>query len=216
MPIHPADKGGQNFQEVDYTIWWKHAIEPIQTDVTLSFIFYNFQNAAYRLRKDPDPGTHNDDKSQEWNVKFDHNDAWMWKWLFPKNEDGILNPSFFFAQDIGAQPGEWMETGLKHVFTIPGIDNLTITPSYKVAAQNSFWRHGFFLAGEELALNTAYDLTPILHLPKWAGTISIGGEIHYWRPWGQMRKPPSPNYHVETEQRDQFWGGMTVTWAWGG
>ena len=211
-----SEEGGQNCQEVDYTIWWKHAIEPIKTDVTLSYLFYNYLNRGYLLRQDAEKGNNNNNSSQEYNIKFEHNDAWMWKWLLPDNEDGVLNPSFLFAQDIGSLPGVWLEWGISHDFTIPGIDNLTITPSWNLAAQGGYYRHGFFLAGNEWALNTSYDLTPILKLPKWAGTVSIGGEIHYWQPFGQMRHAPSPNHFIEYEQRDELWGGMTVNWSWGG
>ncbi|HSW45054.1 MAG TPA: hypothetical protein VLM89_05740 [Phycisphaerae bacterium] len=209
------EKGGHNLQEHDYTIYWSKTLEPIKTDLTLSYSFYNYANLGYSLRQDGDRGNNNDNRSQEYSILLEHNDAWMWKGLFPDNEDGVLNPFFQFVHDVGSLPGVWLEWGVSHDFTIPGIDNLTITPSYKMAAQGSYYRHGFFLAGQELALATNYDLTPILNLPKWAGTVSVGGEIRYWQSLGQMRHAPSPK-GSELEGRDEFCGGMTVNWSWGG
>ncbi len=209
------EKGGQNLQEVDYVISWSKSLDPIKTDVTLSYSFYTYPNLGYVLNTNAEHGDNNDNQTQEYSILLEHNDAWMWQSLFPNNEDGILNPFFLFAHDVGSLPGVWMEWGVSHDFTIPGIDGLTITPSCKMAAQGSYYRHGFFLAGHEVALNTTYDLTPILQLPKWAGTITIGGEIHYWQALGQMRHAPSP-HGIEYEGRDEFWGGMTVNWSWGG
>lgn len=210
------EEGGQNCQEVDYTIWWSHAIDPIATDVTLGYVFYNYLNLGYVLRQDRERGNNNDNASQEWNIKFAHNDAWMWKSLLPNNDDGVLNPFFLFAHDVGAFPGVWMEWGISHDFAIPGVEGLTVTPSWKQAAQGSYYKHGFFLAGDELALKTTYDLTPILQLPKWAGTVSIGGELHYWNAYHQMEADPDPGRAIEYSGHDEFWGGLTVNWSWGG
>jgi len=210
------DKGGQNLQEVDYVISWTKAIAPIATDLTLSYSFYTYPNLAYVLRQDGDRGTNNDDRSQEYSILLEHNDAWMWKWLLPDNEDGVLNPYFLFAHDVGAFPGVWLEWGFSHDFAVPGIDNLTITPAWKQAAQGSYWRDGFFLAGDEISLAAAYDLTPVLKLPQWAGTVTIGGELHYWNAYGQMEANPDPGRFVQITGHDEFWGGMTVNWSWGG
>ena len=42
--------------------------------------------------------------AQERTVALEHNDAWMWKWLWPDNEDGAVNPSIFYAMDVVAVP----------------------------------------------------------------------------------------------------------------
>src|SRR5690606_845033 len=121
--------GGANIQEADYQFWWNYSIDQIATDVTLGFWFYTFPNSAKLFRQDGAYGNNNNDRTQEWNFKLAHNDAWMWKWLFPDNDEGVLNPVFFFAQDIGvAAGGVWMELGISHTFEIPGVENLTITP----------------------------------------------------------------------------------------
>lgn len=202
------DLGGQNCQEVDYTIWYSYSVKQINTDVTLGLTFYEYLNLAPLLRQDENPGNDNDDRSQEIYLNLEHNDAWLWKWLFPNNEKGVLNPSLLIAQDVGSIVGTWVEWGISHDFQIPGIDNLTITPGYKLAAQCGYWQQGCFLAGDTWSLATTYDLTPVLKLPSWAGTLTVGGELYYWNAYDQLQDSGLA--------KDQFWGGMTVNWAWGG
>lgn len=206
--LNPEYGGGQNCQEIDYTLWYSYSFEQIKTDVTLSLIFYEYLNLARALRADDEPGNDNDDRSQEISLEFAHNDAWLWKWLFPNNEEGILNPTFMVAQDVGSVTGTWMEWGISHPFAIPGIDNLTITPGYTLAAQCNYWMPGFFLAGDTWSLVTTYDLTPVLNLPSWAGTITVSGELYYWNAYNHMGDSGL--------SKDLLWGGMSVNWAWGG
>ena len=202
------DRGGQNLQEVDYTIWWSYSIEPIATDLTLGYTFFQFPNLAHTLRQDGARGNNNDDRTHEYWFSLEHNDAWMWKPLFPDNEEGILNPSFFFAHDVGAIPGAWMEFGLSHGFAVPGVDNLTITPAWTLCVDGDYWTRGFKLAGDQWSLAAEYDLTPVLQLPDWAGSISITGELYFFNAFGNMED----SHTIQ----DEFWGGLTVNWAWGG
>ncbi len=202
------DRGGQNLQEVDYVIYWGYPIDQIATDLTLGYIFYQFPNLAHSLRQDSARGNNNDDRTHEYWFSLEHNDAWMWKGLFPDNEDGVLNPSFFFAHDVGAIPGVWMEFGLSHGFAIPGVDNLTITPGWTLCVDGDYWTRGFKLAGDQWSLVAEYDLTPVLRLPAWAGNVSITGELYFFNAFGNMED----SHTIQ----DEFWGGMTVNWAWGG
>lgn len=202
------DRGGQNLQEVDYYITWSYSIEQIATDLTLGYTYYLFPNLAHTLRQDRAKGNNNDDRTQEYSISLEHNDAWMWKWLFPDNEDGVLNPSFLFAHDVGALPGVWMEFGLGHEFTIPGVDNLTISPSWKLMVDGDYWSDGFKLAGDQWTLGIEYDLTPLLQLPKWAGSLSIGGDLSFFNAFGNMQD--------DGTLQDEFYGGVSVNWSWGG
>ncbi len=202
------DFGGQNCQEVDYTVYYAYTVEQITTDVTLGMNFYEYLNLARELESDKDPGNNNDDRSVDIYLTLEHDDAWMWKWLLPNNEEGVLNPSFLIAQDVGSITGTWMEWGISHDFAIPGIDNLTITPGYKLLAQCNYWLPGFFLAGDVWSLSTTYDLTPVLKLPEWAGTVTVGGELYFYNAYGQLESTGTTD--------DHFWGGMTVNWSWGG
>lgn len=200
--------GGQNLQEVDFVLYWAYSIEPIATDVAVGFTFYNFPNLAYTLRLDEDPNNNDKNHSYEYWISLEHNDAWMWTWLFPDNEDGVLNPSFLYAQDVWAFAGAWFELGVSHDFAIPGVDNLTITPGAVMLIDSSYWSHGTKMAGAQLSLVTEYDLTPVLQLPPWAGSITVTGDLYFNDAWGNLEN----NGVIQ----DEFWGGMTVNWSWGG
>jgi hypothetical protein len=201
-------RGGQNLQEVDYVVWWSYFLEDIETDFTLGYTYYLFPNLSYTLNQDGAPGNNNDDRTMEWWFSLEHNDAWMWKWLWPENEEGVLNPSFMLAHDVGEILGVWMEFGISHDFTIPNVENLTITPGWMVAGDCNYWAEGFQLAGEQVSLVTAYDLTPVLKLPDWAGTLTVTGDLYFWDAWGDMED--------NDVMQDEFWGGVTVNWSWGG
>ncbi|NLX13540.1 MAG: hypothetical protein GXY44_07805 [Phycisphaerales bacterium] len=201
------DRGGQNLQEVDYTIRWTYPLEFIATDLTLGYTFYVFPNLAHTLRQDRAKGNNNDDRTHEYWFSLEHNDAWMWKGLFPENTDGVLNPSFLFAHDVGSILGVWMEFGLSHGFEVPGIEHLTVTPVWTVAAQCDYWKRGFFLVGDTWSLTVEYDLAGALKLPKWVGSLTLAGELYYFNAWGNFRGP---------DTGDEFWGGMTVNWGLGG
>jgi len=209
--------GGQHCVEVDLIPWWRYAIDPIKTDLTLGFIFKDFPKAAIRFERNAERGDNNDDRTQEWFVQLDHNDAWAWKWLFPENDKGILNPRFYFGQDIGRGAGSvWLELGVSHPFTIPGVDNLTITPGYTIAADGGYLRRielrdnpgHLRLAYDTWSLNVAYDLTPVLHLPTWAGKLGLSGMLYYNNALGTAED--------DGTIRDTLYGGMSVNWSWGG
>ncbi len=201
------DRGGQNLQEVDYTIRWSYPLEAIATDLTIGYTFFVFPNLAHTLRQDRARGNNNDDRTHEYWFSLEHNDAWIWKGLFPDNTDGVLNPSFLFAHDIGSILGTWMEFGLSHGFEVPGIEYLSVTPAWTVAAQCDYWKRGFFLVGDTWSLTVEYDLAGALKLPKWAGSLTLAGELYYFNAWGNFRGP---------DTGDEFWGGMTVNWGLGG
>jgi hypothetical protein len=55
-------------------------------------------------------------------------------------------------------------------------------------------------------VDTTYDLTEVLHLPAWAGTVFISGQLYY-------------NQASDVEKRmglikDEFYGGMALGWSW--
>ena len=70
-----------------------------------------------------------------------------------------------------------------------------------------------FLAADQWSLVAAYDLTPVLGLPKWAGEVSIAGELYFQNAFGNFE---GPDFNGQTRSQDEFWGGMTVKWSWGG
>jgi len=208
---------GSNLQEIDYGIRWTYGIEPIATDLTLGYTFYTYPKLQKLLRQDGARGNNNDDKTHEWYFKLEHNDAWMWKWAFPENEDGVLNPYFLFAQDVGIGSGAvWMEFGISHDFAVPGVENLTITPSYIMGIDGGVLKrylgrnnaNHLQAAYQQIGLAVSYDLTPLLHLPTWAGSISISGMLYFSDALG--------NLEDEDVTQDNLYGGMSVSWSWGG
>jgi len=209
--------GGDNLQEIDYTIWWSHAVDPIHTDVTLGLSFYTYPNLAKLLRDDDARGNNNDDRTVEWWFELAHNDAWMWQWLLADNEDAVLSPTFLFAQDVGAGAGAvWMELGISHEFEVPWIDYLTITPGYSLGIDGGLLKRylglsnpgHLRLANQQVSLNVDYDLTPLLQLPKWAGGVGLNGFLCFSDALGTAES--------DGTTQDEFWGGLNVTWTWGG
>jgi hypothetical protein len=185
---------GHNLQEVDYALSWSYYIEQISTELSLGLTWYTFPN----------------DKAIntfEYNIGLAHNDAWMWQWLWPENEDGVLNPTFSLAHDIDELGGVWMELGISHTFDL--VENLTITPGYLVAIDGCYLQDNTFrFAGDQWSLITEYDLGSLLHLPDYAGSLTVTGELYFNNAWGTAEDN-------ETIQ-DEFWGGMSVNWSWGG
>jgi len=195
------EKGGHNLQEVDYVLSWAYDIEPIATTFTLGYTFYAFPNAKSI-------------NTQEWWFSLEHNDAWMWAWLFPNNEDGVLNPSFFFAQDVEAADGGcWMEFGISHDFEL--VENFTLTPGMVLAVDHR-WMEPIMDAGDgatqlayiQYGLNAAYNLAPVLQLPDWMGDVTLSGFLYFNQALGNLED----NGRIQ----DEFFGGMSLGWSFGG
>ncbi|MCH8967115.1 MAG: hypothetical protein IID43_05515 [Planctomycetes bacterium] len=194
-----AVSGGQNLQEVDYTIAWSYDIEAIATSLTLGYVFYTFPNL-------------DSINTQELQITLEHNDAWMWKWLLPDNEDGVLNPSFFYALDLEAAPGAgWMELGISHDFQV--CTNVTMAPSLTLAIDNRWLdpildtgrQGGTRLAYLQYGLNIAYDLSSGLKLPDELGAITMSGFLFFNEAFG--------NAESSGLIQDEFFGGMSIGWS---
>jgi len=197
-PVH----GGQNFQEADYHIWWEYYVEPIATTFSLGYSFFSYANNSGF-------------NSQEWWLKFVHNDAWMWKWLFPDNDKGVLNPWVFFAQDVRRSGGAcYGEMGVYHDF--PLFENFTLRPSVTLGADHRYLHE---LAGSDsgpatrlaflqYGLSARYNIRPLLQLPETIGDITIGAFLYYQNAFSSVRN--------DDVAHDEFWGGMNVGWSWGG
>ena len=206
--------GGQNLQEVDYILSWCYPLEEIETDLTLGWTYYLFPNLHYWLEGD-NTGHDNDDRTHEWWVLLEHNDAWMWDWWWPENEEGVLNPSFLFVQDIGTGAGNamWMELGLSHEFELS--PKCTITPSWTLgidhdyyhhfggAVEKNTWRFANMLWGVDLG----YDLTELLRIPDGYGSVALGGFLYFSQALGSAED----NGII----RDEFFGGMSIGYSFG-
>jgi hypothetical protein len=198
---------GSDFQEVDFGLRYSYDVSAIKTKVTVGWTVFNYPHIVSPRH----------DRSNEWWFRFDHNDAWMWRWTGYKGEEGILNPSFFMAQDMGYILGQWYEIGLSHPFEV--VKNVTWTPKlifafdggYMMPAINGGKGTGEFeYAYTQPGMEIKYDMTELLHLPKWAGSIYISGNLYY-------------NFVSEVERdrannrplvKDLLFGGMSVGWNW--
>ncbi|HNQ23843.1 MAG TPA: hypothetical protein PKK06_12175 [Phycisphaerae bacterium] len=213
--LNPIE-GGQNLQEIDYTVYWKYPLRAIETDFTLGWTFYDFANLSTLLKRDPFPGNDKDDTTNEWFVKFEHNDAWLWKWLWPQNDAGVLNPSLAVFHDTGIAAGNaaWIEFGLNHEF--PVFDKLTVTPSWTLGVDHNYYRE---FAGDPdgkttrlgnmlWGLDVSYDLTELLRIPARWGTMRLSGLLYFSDALGN----PENNGII----KDEFFGGVALGYSFGG
>jgi len=191
---------GANIQEIDYVVYWSYDIEQIATSMSIGWTRYDFPNATAF-------------DTDEWFISLEHNDAWMWKWLFPDNEDGVLNPSFFLAHDFDIASGVWMEVAISHDFVCPQIPNLTMTPGLKLGI-DSGWAgpitgadgHDTRLAFLEYSLNFGYALSDALNLPDEIGDISLSTFMAFS---DAFAKGGSAGIF-----QDEFYGGFGLSWDW--
>ena len=197
------DQGGQNLQEIDYGLTWSYDIEPCQTTLSIGYIFYSFPNAK--------PAN-----TQEWWFGFEHNDAWMWKWLLPDNEDGVLNPTFAFYHDtaLGSSNAAWAEIGISHEFALT--DKLSLTPSATLGIDHNYYRQ---LAGAPdgsttrfanmvYGLDLTYDLAEVLPLPSCTKSATVSMVLNFSDALGSAED----NMII----RDEFYGGISFGFGFGG
>jgi hypothetical protein len=192
---------GCNNQENDYTLSYSYDIAPIATTATVSWLDYVSRNVRDT----------NDDRTNEWSLCLEHNDAWAYRWLGYQGEEGILNPMLAFYQDMHTSGGTWLDLGVSHDFEV--VKNLTITPSYTLNIDGGYWGpqlrlddHDTRIAGMTWGLNIAYDMTELLRLPSEAGSITISGFLDYFNPTSRLRRT--------LDFEDQLWGGVKLAWSW--
>lgn len=192
-----------NLQEVDFTAYWRYAIEPIGTTVELGWINYHFP----RLSGDAD-------NTSELYVKVSFDDSLV----FGKP---VLNPYIAYYHDIDDVQAGWLEVGVSHDFVLKDLGcekvcilkDLTITPSLVLGVDHRYLdkaglggdggvgtRLGALLYG----LTFTYDLSGALGMSEQCGSIALKGFINY-----------SQAFHDESEAvNDVLFGGFTVSYAW--
>ncbi len=196
-PVH----GGQNLQEIDLTLKYSYNIEPIMSTLSVGWTHYKFPN-------------HNDINTHEWFIGVDHNDAWMWRWAGYDGDEGIFNPSFTVYHDVDfAAGGTWFEFGLSHAF-IP-CENVTITPSWMIAYEHNYYSRLIGgtddtnrLATMTWGLDVAYDITELMRFPSDWGTVGLSSFIYFSDAMSTTME--------EGVITDELYGGMALTWAYGG
>jgi hypothetical protein len=187
----------RNIQELRYTPYLIADIEQIASRVMVGFNFFNYPNAPAGRKHD-----------MEWYFQVCHNDAWMWKALWPDNTKGVLNPFLFVAQNIDeAEGGMAGLLGVYHPFEVPGIKYLTWNPQLSLAADHR-------LVGKLVADNPttkmlfinygmtlSYNIARALQLPPAVGDITISGNLYYSQAFADYI-------------HDVLYGGLQVGWAW--
>jgi len=200
---------GENIQEIDYTIWYSYNVEKLATEVQVGWADYVYPNVV---------GVSDNDRTNEWFFSLTHNDAWMWRSLGYTGEDGILNPTLSFYHDMHTNRGCWLDFGINHPFEI--VKNLTFTPSYALHVDMGYLGaysvtttgsddHDTRVAGMTYGLDLTYDMTELLHMPPWAGTMAISGFLNWFDPTPQLR-----HYGPTLGVQDELYGGMKLTWSW--
>ena len=187
------ENGGQNLQEIDYDLSWAYELETLSSTLTLGYAFYTIPNGkAYN--------------TGEWSIRVDHVDAWMWHWLWPDNEEGVLNPFVAYSHDVqAAAGGSWIDAGVSHDFAV--LENLTLTPSITVGVDHRYLdrvlgtgRAGATrLATIEYGLNLAYDLSGALELPDDVGSFVLTWFLYFSDAVG--------NAEDNRTIQDEFYGG---------
>ncbi len=195
---------GANIQEIDYTVWYGYYVEPIYTKVKIGWIGKAFPNLD---------GVHNDDKTNEWFLSLVHNDAWVWRCLGYQGEAGILNPTMSLYHDLHISGGVWVDLGISHGFQFEALPYLTITPSYALHIDGGWTGpvfgtddHDTRLAGMTYGIDVSYDLTEVLRMPLWAGSMKVSGFLNYFDPTGRMRST--------LPYEDELYGGVKLAWSW--
>lgn len=192
-------QGGQNLQEADYNLTWSYEVESLATTCTFTYSFLTLPNAK---------GVN----SMEWKVGFEHDDAWMWKWLWADNEDAVLSPFFTFYHDVDQLAGaSWIECGFRHDFSIR--ENLTVTPCVTFGIDHRYLDRmagtGFTgstrLAYIQYGLGLGYDLSRVISLPDNVGSVVLSGFLYFNDAVG----------HPENSQtiQDELFGGVSIGWS---
>lgn len=188
---------GANIQEIDYTIRWSYDLDRIATTFTTGWTEFVFPNVS---------GVSDNDRTHEWFVLLEHNDAWLWRWAGYNGDDGVLNPALFVAYDWHIAGGVWIELSLSHPFAVA--EHLTLTPGVNLGVDAGYLGpllgtddHDFRYARTQFCL----DLTEALGLGEKAGAVSISGQIYYDLPTSSTR---------QTGLSDELWGGLTLSWSW--
>lgn len=193
--------GQQNLQEVDWTIGYSYEMQPIATTLRAYYSLYTIPNVP-------------DSSSTEVSFSIEHNDAWVWKWLWPDNEDGVLNPSIYYAYDWDeARHGSWFDFGFSHDFE--AMKNVTITPSLTLSADHGYIegysglepeaRH-MVLAYVQYGMTVSYDMTQLIGFDKWGyGSVVLSGFLYY----NQVPQRVERMGLID----DEFWGGFSIGWS---
>ncbi len=185
-----------NIQEIDYTIYYRYEVKPIDTTIEMGWIAYTF------------PGVGGDGHATyELYVKLSYDDSKLFG-----TDSPVLSPYVYYGVDYDAgKCGSWLEFGVSHDFAV--FEHVTVTPSAALGvdihyldkfdvAGNGGETSSARLANILYGLNISYDLSGALNLPPQIGSVTISGFLNY-----------SQAFRDEL-LNDEFFGGMNVGWSW--
>ncbi len=188
---------GRNIQEIRYTFYFYGDIKQIYSRVMVGMNFFNYPNFPRGKRHD-----------YEWWIQISHNDAWMWKWLWPDNDKGVLNPFLFAAQNMDEAGGGIAGLiGFKHDFAIPGVDALTLTPQLLISADHRLVsdivtsKPSTKMLFINYGLIATYDISKACELPASVGKITLSGQLNF-------------SQALADYINDEFYGGVHIGWSW--
>ncbi len=200
---HLTTDSDSNLQEVDFTAYWKYAIEKIGTTVELGWINYHFPRSSGDA-----------DNTSDLYVKVSFDDSLV----FGKP---ILNPYIAYYHDIDDVQAGWLEMGVSHDFVLKDmgcekcciLKDLTVTPSLVLGVDHRYYDKvglggdggvGTRLGAINYGLTFTYDLSGALNMSPQCGSIALKGFINYSQPF----------HDEDTLVNDILYGGVTVSYSW--
>jgi hypothetical protein len=195
-----------NLQEIDHTIYWTKSYPELYSDFTFGWTAFVFPNVSGGVP----------DRTFEFFMEYGFHDRLLWKQLLGIDEN-LINPTFFYAHDYDITGGgAYFEFAFSHEFNVgklaasEALEDLTVTPSWALALDHRYLgpisghpdhRTDKF-AFHRFGLDVAYRLTDLLHVPAGWGDITISGQLYF-------------QDAIEDEiLNDEFYGGMTLSYAW--
>ncbi len=191
--------GDHNCQEIDYTVSYAYEFKPIFTTLTGGYVWYAYPN-------------HREIATSEWFFRIEHNDAWMWKGLWPENEGGVFNPYLSYWQDADLiSHAAWWQFGFSHEFEV--LPDVTLTPTVDFGVDHH-WLHPTLDSGDgtqglatiQYGLSISYDMSELIRLKQWGfGSVVWSGFMFYSDAVGNPRDD-----HLTA---DEFYGGTSIGWS---
>jgi hypothetical protein len=187
--------------ELDYVLYWTKEFADYYTTVETGLIWYTFPPVGGDAHS-----------TQEYYVSLSFNDGPLFGC-----EDGVLNPYVYWGMDLDlSRPNQWIEAGISHDFDLGEytsiLEHVTVTPSFVIGVDHHYLHDFDVKAGTTDATTTVaflnyglsigYDLSAALEIPEKFGAIGLEGFMNY----SQAVR--------DALLDDEFYGGMTVSWAW--
>jgi len=182
----------QDLNEVDYSAYWSHQIDPLATTVTVGWTAQTFPQFT-------------GDKAwtQEVFVTLAVDDRRIFG-----TKEGLLNPYLGYFQDVDDFPGGWIEMGVSHCFRLadlagdqaPVLKHLTVSPAVLAAIDHRQLAKVTQLAMLRYGVEIGYDLSSAWKIPANCGVFTVSGFVYYTQAF-------------EDELRPVLFGGLSLRYS---